>query len=394
MIKSCFGRLVSLPRYGLLLCLFCVFFLSACSGSNNLNASTALSSTTAHAAERPLGVQPCPDAVKQPAHWNSIVGIQSSGTTVVESVSCGHMVGNTSLQALVTVRSRNAEASLDVFVYTNLADRYPTQLFSLRNLSKGSARISQYSTILTGEVDKNSSLNKGKPITSTRADLFREFWWFANGSRFAQAAFPGIFPDMTRFQAELDQERVNKGQDTWKLDAVKTATTMVKQFLAWKRPITANIISGGGSQDVNASVRVEEAPPVGSTQNPAVVVMLSRLAGKVGNIWEVIEIRSNGKLTVTSPAQRIELTSPVRVTGGGPAFEGVVGRAFVLNHLYNEIGEGQALGDGNGSIPFTADVHYTSTVPAGIHEEGVIALYSYSMIDGGVVTAVMKKVLI
>jgi len=62
---------------------------------------------------------------------------------------------------------------------------------------KGEASISGYSTVMTAEVDKNSSSNVGKSLSAMTPDLFREFEWSDGADAFVQVAFPGLYPDLT-----------------------------------------------------------------------------------------------------------------------------------------------------------------------------------------------------
>ena len=78
-------------------------------------------------------------------------------------------------------------------------------------LVKGDAKISGYNTVLTAQADELSALNRGKPVSEMTADLFREFDWSSKVSKLVQVAFPGFFPDMTRYQAEADQAQAQPG---------------------------------------------------------------------------------------------------------------------------------------------------------------------------------------
>ena len=151
-----------------------------------------------------LGTQTCPSGFSSPSHWDTIVGTQN-GTSRVESVSCATLIGLSTLQALVTVRFDGTGALLSLYVYTNITSANPTQLLILQGLYKGDAKISAYNTIITGEVDGASSINNNQPNVSLVQDLFREFKWSTSTNTFVQTSFPGIFPDLTRFQAEKDQ---------------------------------------------------------------------------------------------------------------------------------------------------------------------------------------------
>src|SRR5258708_14032077 len=90
----------------LLVLLFLIPTLVACSNRNSTS-STGITPTPHHTTgatpEVLLGVQPCPGAIKDPAHWNPIIPTQS-GVSMVESVSCGNLTRTPSLNALATVR--------------------------------------------------------------------------------------------------------------------------------------------------------------------------------------------------------------------------------------------------------------------------------------------------
>ncbi len=199
-------------RTGLLVLLF--FTLAACS----LGPTTGGGTPTPTISPTPMppattfGPQPCPGAAKDTSHWNSIVEV--SGGQKVESVSCGNLLGNSSLQALVTVRHPGNDNLLDVYVYNNINAAQPTQLFKLQGLNHGNAKISNYDTVITAEADTNSSINKGQPPSKVTVDLFREFRGLDWTTTYTQVTFPGIYPDLTRWQAEAAQNAVNKGQDS------------------------------------------------------------------------------------------------------------------------------------------------------------------------------------
>ncbi len=374
--------------------------LAACSGigggnsgsstpttGNTPGATAAGNTTTSPTPGVRLGAQPCPDAVKDPAHWTAIIA-PTTGSKV-ESVNCGNMKGIPSLQALVTVRYDGSGAILDVYVYDHITDPSPVQLFKLQNMTKGDAKISGYNTVMTAEVDPNSSINAGQPNANLTLDLFREFKWSDNAGTLVPVAFPGIFPDLTRYQAEADQAQVNQGHQPWKLSATLTAQALAasQSLLKWDPNAPATIVSGGGTHDINAVVNVKSASPGGSS----IKVTMSRLEqNSNGGIWEVTSVTTAG-LSITAPQDRDRLTSPVTVTGTGNAFEGIIGKVIILDHLYANIGQSSAKGAiGNGSTTFSSSVTYHSTFKTGI-QEGVVVLYSYSNADGSIVGAVMVK---
>jgi hypothetical protein len=339
-----------------------------------------------------LGPQPCPAAVSNPSYWDPIVGTQP-GVNKVESVTCGNLTGSTTLQALVTVRANDAANTLDLYVYDNITGSKPLQLFSLSGLYNGDARISAYNTVITAEVDVNSSVNKGQPPSQFTRDLCREFKWSPGAGTLVRVAFPGIFPDLTRYQAEADQQQVNKGHDPWKLSAVQTAQALAASLLKWPANSPATITSGGGVHDANAIVTVKGPAPGG---NSSLEVGMSRLEGNTNNgIWIVTGTLSPN-LTISDPADMAMVSSPVAVSGTGNAFEGVVGQVKILDHTYTSIGQAQARATGTngmGNVPYAANVGYTSTFKNGV-QEGVIMLYAISNADGSIAGAVMFKLLL
>jgi hypothetical protein len=384
---------------GVNLALLLTLILSACNGAGSTttanstatrsggSGNSSTTTTTGSAPQVKLGTRPCPEAVKDPSYWDPIVGTQAN-VSKVESVSCANLEGSSSLQALITVRYDGTGQVLDVYVYNTITDPSPTQIFKLQNLYKGNARISGYNTLLTAEVDQDSSVNKHVSSNATLTqDLFREFKWSDGAGTLIPVTFPGIFPDLTRYQAETAQAQVNQGHQPWRLSAIQTAQALAANLLHWTPNAPATILSGGGNSDLNAVVTVKSTNPGSAT----ITVTLSRLEGNSkGNIWEAISVTSPD-LSISIPQDRDLLTNPITVKGTGNAFEGRVGKVIVLDHLYTDIGHAEAIGAaGNGSTTFSMSVTYNSTFKSGI-QEGVVVLYSYSSADGSISGAAMVK---
>src|SRR5260370_38486071 len=196
-IVSQYSKLV-LSGTSIVVLLFLIPTLVACSNRNSTSSRGITPTphhTTGATTEVLLGVQPCPGAIKVPAHWNPIIPTQS-GVSMVESVSCGNLTGNPSLQALVTVRHNGSASLLDAYVYTKITDARPLQLFKLQGLYMGEAKISAYNTVITGEVDQNSRINLHKDNASLAQDLFREFKSSDGAGTLVQIAFPPTFPHL------------------------------------------------------------------------------------------------------------------------------------------------------------------------------------------------------
>ncbi len=320
-----------------------------------------------------LGPQACPNAVKGTAYWDKILGTQGSNSKVV-AVSCASIMGNPSLQALVNVRHNDANGTLDVYGFDNITGSQPTRLFKIEGLVKGDAKISYYSSVMTAQVDENSSLNAGKSTSEWTADLCREFEWDTAQGKLVQVVFPGMYPDLTRYQAEADQAHVNQGIDTWKKDAVQTIQhAMVFQGLK------IELVKGGGPNDLTAIVNVwipsTEQTNIGSRVTQ---ITLSRLEGNPRNIWVVTAIGSDW-LLVNTPKSRATISSPLTVTGFGPQYDGKIGYLFIQDHLLQSIQDQQdgyeVMAPDSSSPPskFSINVKYTSSFKGGA-QEGIVVL--------------------
>jgi hypothetical protein len=392
----------------LLIAILFVFILGltliSCSGSGNTvsaptsttpaalsgrSSGSKTSTTTSPGIDQ--GPQPCPDAVKAPAHWDAIIPTQN-GVTHVENVICGNLTGSTTLQALITVRYQGTGQILDVYVYNNITSPSPSQLFKLQNLYEGDAKISAYNTVLTAEIDQNSRINAGKNDAEMTQDLFREFQWSEGAGTLVPVSFPGIFPDLTRYQAEDDQARVNQGQDAWKLNAAEVArqTATDNHLLNWPADTQAIVVSGGSSKDNQAIVTVKNPAPPGNM----IKVSLERLEGNTNKgIWEVVSVTAD-EISITTPQSRDILASPMNVTGTGNAFEGVIGTVDILDHVYTPIGHAQVAGvKGNGITTFSTVVSYNSTFKGG-KQDGIVVLYAANNVGSSIGAAVMIKELL
>ncbi|HEY7416858.1 MAG TPA: hypothetical protein VH593_16850, partial [Ktedonobacteraceae bacterium] len=277
----------------------------------------------------------------------------------------------------------------------NINSAKPTRIFLLQNLVEGDARISGYNTVLTVEVDPNSSLNAGKAKAAWTKDLFREFQWDAGKGTLVQVVFPGMYPDLTRWQAESAQNRAMFQVDTWQLSAMETAQHFVAQFLRTaptNPPAQLQLVSGGGARDLTAQVNV--AFPNGAKLGPVTKMALKRLEGKANGVWEVTAVQADW-MAISSPQSGLatHVSNPVTVVGYGSQFESQVGTVYILDHLYNRVGQAFAMGStGFGSGPFTVKVSYLSSFQEGA-QEGIIALVHTggASFDYGVV---MVKVLV
>lgn len=329
--------------------------------------------------------------LRDPAHWGPIVGLHAGDN--VERVSFGHLLGNASLQALVNVRVDGVGGDLCLYVYDQIDNTQPHLLFSMKGLVLGDARISPANTLLTAQAAGAAELSNAEMYGGGLVqDVFREFKWSASARTFTQVVYTGMFPDLTRWQAEADQAKVSAGQESWKLDVLKTAEQFVHAFLRWPLDSPAALMSGGGAQDGQAVVKVASPNPT----RPTVSLTLQRFDEVTSNgLWEVTTVQGESWQKMTSPQSGATVTSPVIVTGTGRAFEANAGTVYAFDRLYVQIGKARADASiGMGFSPFTATLTFTSDFQGGA-QEGLIAAYDDESGQGGpIATAVFIKVLL
>src|SRR6266849_2421663 len=367
-----------------------VFMLTACSligGNPTPTSSNEQLTPTSSGIE--LGEQPCPGQVKDPAYWNTIV--TSGAGQTIERVMCGNLVGLSTLQAVVAVRHAGSDHILDIFIYSHLASGEPTQLFALSGLLHGDVKISGYNTVLTAQSDPHSSLNKRLSSAEFEQDLFREFKWSDSALTFVQVTGSGLFPDLTRFQAEREQAQVNAGLgfQQWRIDAVGSAQHLANTFLNWPPDVPVTVLSGGGMRDYKAVVLVHDTAPGGGM----IRISFSRLEGNNnGGLWEATAIEADG-LSITSPQSGQVLTSPTVVEGTDTDFTGKIMTIKVLDHVHADIGHATVTMPGNnGTMSFSSSVPYTASFQGG-GQEGIVALYAYNA-NGSIAAVTMMKVLL
>jgi len=394
-MKIRFAKVPGLPGMHIILSLLLAFILTACSfdgiGTNPAAIQHSNEQLTPVTPGIQLGEQPCPALVKNPAHWSGVVGLQI-GQTV--EVICGNLVGIPALQAVVAVRHPGDTRVLDITVYNNIFSDTPVQLFALHGLLHGDVKISGYNTLLTAQSDPHSSLNKSLSPPQYEQDLFREFKWSDRAGTLVQVAFSGIFPDLTRYQAELEQALVNQGEgyQQWRLDVVQSARVFANTFLNWSPHVPVTVLSGGGAHDYKALVQARSTAHGGGI----VRIAFTRLEGNNnGGLWEATSIEAGG-VSITSPQSGQQTTNPLMVRGTSKALTGKLIKITVFDHNHAVIGQDVVpqLSEGGTSeaVAFSSSVPYTSSFLDGA-QEGILALYVYNT-NGAIVTVAMVKVLL
>ena len=168
-----------------------------------------------------------------------------------------------------------------------------------------------------------------------------------------------------------------------------TAQNFAEFVLGWDTNAPTTVLSGGRTHDAKALILVKNPSAGGAT----IKLSLSRLELNTnGGIWEVTDVATDG-MTIASPQNAQQLTSPVRVTAVDTAFTEKPTTIMIEDHDRTEIGQAavnQSSGIGkpniSTSIPFSSNFQ-------GEMQEGIIALYAYlgNHVIAGVV---MVKVLL
>jgi len=251
--------------------------------------------------------------------------------------------------------------------------------------------ISNYNTLLTTEIELKPSQHAGVPSPPVQQDLYREFKWSDGAGTLVQIAFPGLYPDLTRYQAEYEQGQVNTGQgfQQWRLSAVTTAQHFAEFVLGWDPNAPTTVLSGGGTHDAKALILVKNPSAGGAT----IKLSLSRLELNTnGGIWEVTGVETDG-MTIASPQYAQQLTSPVQVRGVDAALAGKPTTIKVFDHDLTEIGQATVTQPGGiGKPNISTSIPFSSSFQ-GETQEGIVALYAY-MGNQVIAGAVMVKVLL
>ncbi len=388
------GKFFAIGCGALVLLIIIIAAIARAGGSSPSSGTTPATrgqpSTVVTAARIQLGPQPCPSAVQSGAHWETIMG--TSAPQKVEGVLCGYLMGVPSLQAVVKVRYGGTDGLLDIAVYANIISTHPSRIFGLQGLPHGDVGISNYNTLLTGEIELKPSQHAGVPSTPVQQDLYREFKWSDGAGTLVQIAFPGLYPDLTRYQAEFVQGEVNTGQgfQQWRLSAVTTAQHFAEFVLGWDPSAPTTVLSGGGTHYAKALILVKNPSAGGAT----IKLSLSRLELNTnGGIWEVTDVATDG-MTIASPQKNAQqLSSPVRVAGVDTAFTGKPTTIKVFDHDRTEIGQAAVTqSSGIGKPNISTSISFSSSFQ-GETQEGIIALYAYTG-NHVVAGAVLVKVLL
>ena len=95
-------------------------------------------------------ITPNTTSIQDPAYWTQFVSAPPA-IRVADSVSFGHLLGNSSTQAVVVARDilGGGPVYRDVFVFDNINASHPQLLWHESRLLHGDAQMSGYNTVMT-----------------------------------------------------------------------------------------------------------------------------------------------------------------------------------------------------------------------------------------------------
>lgn len=365
-----FLRIVSLLLLsGLLL------FLTACSSiftaPSQSGASTPASHTVPTQAAAGTPTPKVPTITQQvigcptlSVNWDTLVGTKAN-VNKVQKVTCGSLEGAGSVVAVVGARSYTPDAKLDVYVYDDLTGT-PTQRFKLIGLLDGDAQISPTGTLLTAEMGANGD--------TSLQNIFKEYQW--NGTSYAQMLFPFLYPDVTHYQAELDQAHYNaetaagRNTEQWKTSGAVEAQHLAQHVFFWTN-VSTTVLKFSQAQDL---VQVQ-ATNLG-TGGGGFIATFHHLDGNVNNIVEVASlVGSDGYTAITNPTSGAQLTSPVSIAGTALATGKILGAVVLYDDTFTKVGASDDITSplSSGLASYTGSVVYALSTH-GV-QEGVIAFY-------------------
>ena len=279
---------------------------------------------------------------------------------------CGSLEGSGSFEALVNVRYYTPDAKLDYYVYDNL-NGTPSRTFSMQGLLDGDAQISPSGTIMTAEIGPQDTIK-------TKPDVFKEYQW--NGSTFGQAMFPGMYPDMTYYQAEQNQAQLNtelaagNKQNAWRTVFLGVPDHLAKLIFHWTNidTHTVRFQSSTGTY----IVAVYNLGPGGG----GFIATMFHLDNSEANTFEIMQLTSiDGSVLLSTPTTGVQLGNPLTISGSTYANGTVLGKAVIYNDTFFDIGDSGDIRSpaSAGYVNFTKSINYHLN-SSGV-QEAAVAFY-------------------
>lgn len=364
---------------GFLLCCM-LLLLSACSlfptpsqgdGANDFETETPTTAPTLVVSSTPafkptpitLQVTNCPALS---VNWDSLTGTKTN-VNKVQQVTCGNLEQNGALTALVVVRYYAQDAKMDCYVYDNLTGA-PIKRFSALGLVQGKASISPANTLMIAENASNDPVGP---------NVFKEYQWNAGSATFQQIMFPGIYPDVTHYQAEQSEalaastNTIVAGVNAWRLNGGEVVHRLASTLFHWTNVSMQNIAYNNAK-----AAYIIQITNLG-TGGGGFVATLFRLDGNINNVFEVSQLTPlDTGTTVSSPANHTQVGNPVTVNGVSAASGSILGHVVLYDDELTIVGDSGPIHSPStsGYVDFSQSVHYQLN-GSGV-QEGVIAFYA------------------
>jgi hypothetical protein len=184
-----------------------------------------------HSAYPTIVVNTCDKAIRN-ANYTQYVSLTKGQSMLAVQFTNELTAGQPS--AMVQVTDTSAQHLLDVYMYgCSMQQHGPllTLLFKQQELVRGTASITQAHTLSIGQLDTTLAANRNGFLLPLQENVYREYIW--QDGAFKQTLFPGLYPVISRSEAEALQEQADYAQDMPWRDLQATAEQMAQDLLKW-----------------------------------------------------------------------------------------------------------------------------------------------------------------
>lgn len=239
-----------------------------------------------HSAYPTIVTNTCDQAIRN-ANYTQYVSVAKSQEMSAVQFTDTLTAGQPS--AMVQVVDNGAQHLLDIYIYgCSMRQHSPALalLFKHQGLIQGTVTITQAHTLSIGQLDTTLAPSGNNFLLPLQENVYQEYTWQDGSLR--QTVFPGLYPVVSRSEAEALQEEANSDQDLpWK-EPVATTEQMAQDLLKWPtKSFYSTLIN---ANDYEAHVRLS---------NPQfhmeVTVSLAKLVQRdAKGLWFVTDARTAG----------------------------------------------------------------------------------------------------
>jgi hypothetical protein len=238
--------------------------------------------------------------------------IFTTATQTVGDVQLLDQSDESELAVFVPVLHQDPPHLMDIYVYgCQLQKQHPKliQLFKQQGLLQDTAVITPAHTLSISTPNPTSTniSTTVAPLQQTlQQDINREYGWH-NGT-FEQITFPGLYPAISRIEAEALQDQEDQQQNMLWTDPLKTTMLMAKELFHWSS--TNMTVSLQDQSATIAHVLLIQHTPIFK-----VAVTLQRLIEPGANgLWFVTRAQTAG-ITLNQAQSQTLIASPATIQG-------------------------------------------------------------------------------